>query len=234
LKNQHYTSLMMSCSTQITVVMVRFLDPSNEHLAIAKSMPPEFVTKVGCRYNHSLSPAAFECIHDKYKQLLLLQALARVDAHALAELDAQAILKEFDLCAYSEHMTGKSGMYIPNNTSFAVSIICALVMVITLGGGDTSSVAATGLNLMRNKVSTTKDGEISYGRIRANYTRVRGLASMNCPLPINVPDQNNLEHLILCLKHILKEQAGLCWKRKPNDETKFELKAHKCRLPLHQ
>jgi hypothetical protein len=52
---------------------------------IARTVPPRFVSKAGYRLEHSLAPAAFECIHAKFTQLLVLQNLARLDGQLLTE-----------------------------------------------------------------------------------------------------------------------------------------------------
>jgi hypothetical protein len=106
---------------------------------IANTMPPEFITKPGYRHAHSLAHAAFECIHDKYQQLQVVQKLARLDV-----LD---LLEDIDLYAHAEELSGKKGTHTVGRTNFAVATICALVAVIGTREDTSALTAGLGINM---------------------------------------------------------------------------------------
>jgi hypothetical protein len=187
---------------------------------IANTVPPEFITKAGYRHTHSLTHAAFKCIHDKYHQLKVVQSLARLDVEALW-------IKMESL--------NEPAVYLWNPQENAVATIWALVVMIGIRVDTTALTLALGMNmevapLNAIEILAVKSGRwqlhprvvVAHHWFQTQWNMIRTLTSRSLQLPKIAPQYEDTELWIMCLKRVLLQQVGLNW-RKPKNGVQFEV-----------
>jgi hypothetical protein len=186
---------------------------------IASTVPPEFVAVEKLPY--SLTPAAFECIHNKYQHLRVIQELAR--------LNVQSLLHNIDLYAHAGEMSHeeKQGAYGMDPIRRAVVTICALIAVIETRADTTALTGNLSLDI---RVTDGSSKTVAYQWMKKHWKVTRTLPSRSLPLPMVIPHQDATEEWTSCLQRVLKEQTGLNWRKHKNKRQRSA--AHFSLTPL--
>jgi hypothetical protein len=169
---------------------------------IARTVPPRFVSKAGYRLEHSLAPAAFECMHAKFTQLLVLQNLARLDGQLLTE--QLAVHREIALCSPQP----QSQLDTMTTAEQAVTVTYAVLAVIGRHCVDMSTVTGEP-HAVECCPTEDADRDAAYDWLVRHWPAVRNLPSRNCPFPARAPDKTDTGQWQLCSKRFLKEQVGV-------------------------
>jgi ABC-type Fe3+/spermidine/putrescine transport system ATPase subunit len=188
---------------------------AQKYTHIANTVPSEFV-KPNFRSEHTMSPAAFACIHDKYEQLLVVQQLARIDP--------QRIEEELELHSHIDRLTNSSGLKLTTGVHKAVTVISALLAVVGSENADVSSITTVGnmMEVISPEYRPAARRE-AHNWLSSQWKIVRTMPSRNCHLDKVIPDQDDTDKWHECLKRVLMEKAGLSWRRTKKGETRFKL-----------
>jgi hypothetical protein len=147
---------------------------------IAKTVPPEFVTEAGYRLEHSLAPAAFECMHAKFTQLLVLQQLAR--------MDGQMLHVQLGVHAEIAHRSTRLPLATMSMGEQAASVTYGMLAVIGRHRVDLSSVTG-GTHAVACTPTVDHDKHAAYDWIVRHWQGIRKLPSKKCQLPARTPDK---------------------------------------------
>jgi hypothetical protein len=197
---------------------------------IANTVPPEFVTNVQYRHAHSLTSEAFSYIHDKYQQLRVVQELATL------HVDKMIHTVKLRESANAKQTQAGPAAYGMLGVERAVAAICSLVVLVNASnGGDITAIAPmVGIPtvtlkhaesdviypVLDNFVVTDKQ---AYGWVKDNWSMIQAMSSRRLPLNRVVPNLRDTVQWQMCLQYVLKEQAGISWRKRKNKPS-FEMK----------
>jgi hypothetical protein len=188
---------------------------------IASTVPPEFVTKAGYRTTHSLTPAAFEYLHDRVHQLMVVQQLAR--------LDPRRLQKRLSLCTHVDALLGGTGVRMMDAVGQAVTVIAALVAVLGREHADVSvltegppAAQEEGLPVaIAPAAGGTAVRDKAYAWAAKHWRVIRTMPSKNCQPARQIPGRDDTTQWHACLRRVLTEHAGLNWRARKKGTTRF-------------